>query len=316
MELRTLHYFTTVAEELNITRAAERLNMSQPPLSKQIINLEEELGVRLFTRGKRHLSLTDAGIVFYRRAKQILDLCEMSKEEISSLEGLSGTIHVSLVEGRAPFLLSRWVYGFRQEYPNVKFELWNGSGDDALDRLYHGLADISLIASPYDTEHLRGFAVGREPWVAIMSKDHPLAKTDGDFISLKDLANEPLLLPARKSRTEAVRNWFKEVDAEPEIVCVLSNYLDAVALAEQNAGIAIFPQTTYTVNELIVKKIITESARQIEYDIVWVKDRDLTPLIEEFIEFIKDSREDEKQHRQKYLLPHWEYLPPEDTKFL
>ena len=74
MELRTLHYFTTVAEELNITRAAERLNMSQPPLSKQIINLEEELGVRLFTRGKRHLSLTDAGIVFYRRAKQILDL--------------------------------------------------------------------------------------------------------------------------------------------------------------------------------------------------------------------------------------------------
>ena len=101
MELRTLHYFTTVAEELNITRAAERLNMSQPPLSKQIINLEEELGVRLFTRGKRHLSLTDAGIVFYRRAKQILDLCDMSKEEISSLEGLSGTIHISLVEGRA-----------------------------------------------------------------------------------------------------------------------------------------------------------------------------------------------------------------------
>ena len=78
MELRTLHYFTTVAEELNITRAAERLNMSQPPLSKQIINLEEELGVRLFTRGKRHLSLTDAGIVFYRRAKQILDLCGIS----------------------------------------------------------------------------------------------------------------------------------------------------------------------------------------------------------------------------------------------
>ena len=112
MDLRTLRYFTVVAEELNITHAAERLCMSQPPLSNQMKALEEELGVKLFIRGKRQLQLTDAGRLLLLRATQILDMTEKAQREVMSLEGgMSGTINLGIVEGRAPFLIARWIAG-------------------------------------------------------------------------------------------------------------------------------------------------------------------------------------------------------------
>ena len=96
MDLRALKYFVTAAEEMNMTRAAERLGMSQPPLSSQIKNLEDELHVQLLIRGKRSLKMTDAGEMLYRRAKQILELAEQTKLEMESLEGLKGSINISI----------------------------------------------------------------------------------------------------------------------------------------------------------------------------------------------------------------------------
>lgn len=316
MDLRSLRYFVTVAEELNITRAAERLNISQPPLSNQIKSLEEELGAQLFIRGKRRLKLTEAGSLLYRRAVQLLELADRTRQEIGSMDGLSGCINVSLVEGRAPYLLSRWIAGFRGEFPQVKFRLWNGSGDEVLERLYRGLADLAVVAAPYDTEQLEGFPVGREPWVAVLPKNHPLASEPGAFIPLEKLKDEPLIVPSRQSRITAIRSWFEELDAEPNIVCELANYMDAVALAEQEVGICIYPQTTYTKNELLVKKIITQTARQVEYVLVWTKSQHNSELVQEFINFVQDSLEEEKSNQQKYRMPDYEYLPPADTRFL
>ena len=146
MELRTLHYFITVARELNFTRAAEKLNMSQPPLSNQIKGLEEELGALLFLRGKRRLELTEEGALLLRRAVQIQELAEKTRQEIASLrEGMTGTIYLSMVEGRAPFLAARWIAGFREEFPLVRYNLWNGSSDDALDRLRKGLPQQCVL---------------------------------------------------------------------------------------------------------------------------------------------------------------------------
>ena len=223
MELRTLHYFTVVAQELNITRAAEKLNMSQPPLSNQIKALEEELGVQLFIRGKRRLELTEEGGLLLRRAVQIQELADKTRQEIASLrEGMTGVIYLSMVEGRAPFLAARWIAGFREEFPLVRYNLWNGSSDDVLDRLHKGLADLAVIAAPYDTEHLEGFPVGREPWIAMLHPDHPLAQPIGDTIPLSSLVGEPLIVPSRKSRVDAIRRWFGEVGAEPHILCEMS----------------------------------------------------------------------------------------------
>ena len=280
MDLRALHYFVVVAEELNITRAAERLNMSQPPLSAQIKGLEEELGVQLFIRGKRHLTITDAGTHLYRRARQILELSDKTQQELMSMEGLSGDLNISLVEGRAPFLLSRWIAGFRSEFPRVAIHLWNGSGDD------------------------------------MMSKDHPLAAEEGQFLPLRKLVGQPLYIPSRRSRLDSIRAWFEELGEEPTIVGDLSHYIDAVALSEQNAGICIYPMTTYNVSDLIVTKIITESARQVEYALVWKRNDRQTELQQEFINFVQDCMEEERRGTQPYIMPEREYFPPEGTKYL
>lgn len=290
MELRTLHYFTVVAQELNITRAAEKLNMSQPPLSNQIKALEEELGVQLFIRGKRHLELTEEGGLLLRRAVQIQELADKTRQEIASLrEGMTGVIYLSMVEGRAPFLAARWIAGFREEFPPVRCNLWNGSSDDVLDRLHKGLADLAVIAAPYDTEHLEGFPVGREPWIAMLHPDHPLAQTVGDTIPLSSLAGEPLIVPSRKSRMDAIRRWFGEVGAEPHILCEMSNYMDAAALTSQGVGISIFPQTVDVSNGLVVSKVVVQPSRQVEYILVWNRGQPPSGLTREFIHFVQEN---------------------------
>ena len=290
MELRTLHYFTVVAQELNITRAAEKLNMSQPPLSNQIKALEEELGVQLFIRGKRHLELTEEGGLLLRRAVQIQELADKTRQEIASLrEGMTGTIYLSMVEGRAPFLAAQWIAGFREEFPLVRYNLWNGSSDDVLDRLHKGLADLAVIAAPYDTEHLEGFPVGREPWIAMLHPDHPLAQTVGDTIPLSSLAGEPLIVPSRKSRMDAIRRWFGEVGAEPHILCEMSNYMDAAALTSQGVGISIFPQTVDVSNGLVVSKVVIQPSRQVEYILVWNRGQPPSGLTREFIHFVQEN---------------------------
>ena len=292
MDLRSLKYFVVVAQELNITRAAEKLNMSQPPLSNQIKALEEDLGVTLFIRGKRHLQLTEAGSLLLRRANQVLELTDKTRQELREMQdGLSGTISIGMVEGRAPFLVSRWIAGFREEFPLVQYSLWNGSSDDVLERLYRGLVDIAVIAAPYDTEHLEGFPVGREPWVALIPVGHPLARQEGNRIPLASLVDQPLVVPSRHSRVEAIRQWFQEIGAEPQIVCSTSNYLDAVAMTEFGVGISIFPQTTPEPMPGIVCRRIVEPSHRARYLLVRKRNTSMSELSQTFLDFVLDDLE-------------------------
>ena len=316
MDFRSLQYFIAVAQELNFTRAAEKLQMSQPPLSNQIKALEEELGVQLFIRGKRRLTLTEAGTLLLQRAVQMMELSEKTRRDLSSLGNeLSGTICLGMVEGRAPYLAARWIAGFQEEYPLVRYELWNGSSDDVLDQLHRGLADLAVIAAPYDIEHLDGFSVGREPWVAIISRSHPLAAVPGAELPLSSLVGQPLIVPRRKSRVEAIRAWFAGIGAEPSILCEMSNYMDAVALAEQNVGISIFPQTTYTPNAHVVSKVITQPMKQVEYVLVWERGQHLqTAPVQEFIRYVRDFIEADLIHTPRFQVREPEYQIPDDTK--
>ena len=150
----------------------------------------------------------------------------------------------------------------------------------------------------------------------MMSIDHPLAQEEGEFLPLKKLVGQPLYIPSRRTRLDAIHAWFAELNEEPSIVGDLSNYIDAVALAEQNAGICIYPMTTYNESDLIVKKIITESARQVEYALVWRRNERQTELQQEFINFVQDCLEEERRGTQTYRMPEKEYFPPEETQYL
>ncbi len=289
MDIKTLSYFVTVAEELNITKAAEKLNLSQPPLSIQIKNLEIELDTVLFIRGKRKLELTESGRLLYRRAKEILNLTSKAEEEIRSMKyGLSGTISLGLVEGTAPDIAGEWFSEFYRDHPNVRFRILDGSTDDLLEKMRSGLISLAVITSPCDHSLLNSFPVGREPMVALMSRDHPLAATDEDNITIDQLVGEPLIVPSRRALIEDIYRWFRETKSEPNIICEMDSYLDAAALAGNGMGISIFPQTAYIPNASLCSKKIDGGKRSIEYLFVWLKGHPLPTVEEEFIDFVKE----------------------------
>ncbi len=239
MELRTLRYFVTVAEELNITRAAGLLNISQPPLSQQLKNLEEELDTVLFIRGKRRLELTEAGKMLYQRAKDILSLSEKTEAEIRSLKaGMTGTVSIGLVEGMAPDIAAEWFSGFLKEHPQVRFRILDGNSDDLIEKMRGGLIGLAVITAPYDQQLLNSFQVGQERMAALMRRDHPLAERES--LNVEDLLPEPLIVPSRKAHVDTIRRWFRGTGENPGIICEMDNYLDAAALAGRGVGISIF----------------------------------------------------------------------------
>lgn len=293
MDLRSLNYFSVVAEELNFTRAAQRLNMSQPPLSNQIRALEEELGTPLFIRGSRGLQLTEAGKLLYRRSAQLLDLAERTREEVGSLAmGLSGTICLGSVAGLAPFLAAEWLAGFREEYPLVRFEIVNGSSDDIIDQILRGFIELGIIAAPYDNEHLEGIPVGDEPWCAILSDQHPLAEQPEDPLPLKTLAGQPLIVPHRRSRIDEIRSWFRQAGAEPTIIGEHSNFVDALAMANANVGISIFPRTTPEPMPGIVCRQIVEPSHRARYLLVRKRNASMSELSQTFLDYVTDYLEE------------------------
>lgn len=290
MDLRTLRYFVTVAEELNITKAADKLSMSQPPLSFQMKALEKELETELFIRGKRHLQLTESGRLLYRHAKEILNLAEKTSSEIRSMNnGISGTISIGLVEGSAPNIAASWIAEFMKRYPGISFRIMDGNSDELIEKLRSGLVNLAVITSPCDQTLLNSFKVGQEKMHAFMSSENPLAKIPGNTICLSDLKDQPLIVPSRQAIVDMIYKWFKEIKAEPKIVCKMDNYLDVAALAGKNIGISIFPKTSYIFNPQIITKEITESERIIEYLFVWLKGKPLPSIDETFIDYVKEN---------------------------
>ena len=290
MDIRTLSYFVVIAEELNITKAAEKLCMSQPPLSSQMKTLEEELDTVLFVRGKRHLQLTESGKLLYRHAKEILSLVNKTSEEIRAMgKGMRGKISIGLVEGSAPIIAASWIESFLSNYKDVDFLVVDGNSDELIAKLRSGLIDMAVITSPCDNTLLNSFKVGQEKMTAFMSKDNPLAALPGNTIDLSMLKDKPLIIPSRESMNRMITKWFKEIHAEPRIVCRMDNYLDVAALAGRNIGISLFPKTSYILNEQLVAKEIVNPERYVEYLFVWLKNKPLSLLDEAFIDHVKEA---------------------------
>lgn len=290
MDLRSLTYFTVVAEERNFTRAAQRLSMSQPPLSNQIKALETELGTPLFVRSSRGVQLTEAGKLLYRRSAQLLDLAERTQEEVRSLAmGLSGTLCLGSVAGLAPFLAAKWLSGFRAEFPLVRFEIANGSSDDVIDQIQRGFIELGLIAAPYDSEHLEGIPIGEEPWCAFVSDTHPLSEGPSQPLPLKALAGYPLIVPHRSSRIDEIRSWFRESGAEPNIIGEHSNFVDVLALARANVGVCIFPQTAPEPMPGVVCRRIIEPSHQAKYLLVRKRGTSMSELSQAFWDYVQDD---------------------------
>ena len=151
MELRVLKYFLVVAREENITRAAALLDVTQPTLSRQLMGLEEELGVKLLRRGKYHVSLTEYGMLLRRRAQEIVELAEKTEQEFQHQEGeLAGDISIGTGESNSMTDLSRKIAAFRAGHPLVRFHIYSATADEIQERLEKGLLDLGMLMEPVD----------------------------------------------------------------------------------------------------------------------------------------------------------------------
>ena len=296
MELRHIRYFLAVAEELNFTHAAEKLCIAQPPLSRQIQDLEDELQVKLFIRKPRTLQLTEEGLRFKQYAKQILRLVDKSTEELRETgKGLQGTLYLATVEGRAPLLFSQWIREFQQIHPHVYYNIWNGNSEDVTDRLTNRLCDLAIIVEPHNKEGLHSLPVYMEPWIALIPQDHPLAALPGSTLQMWQLAHYELVVPSRYSRLQEIEGWFME-GAHPVFRCQVSNMVNACELARQGVGIVIYPASARTLiqDQSVCIKELTEPSIYATYSLIWKKGQQLPHVAEEFLHFVTQKIQETK----------------------
>ena len=291
MELRHIRYFLAVAAELNFTRAAQKLCIAQPPLSRQIQDLEEELGVKLFERKPHALQLTEEGALFKQYATQVLDLINKSTEDIRERKrGLQGTLYLASVEGHAPRLYAELIAAFHSLHPHVQYNLWNGNSDDVVNRVMNGLCDLAIIMEPHNAEGVESIPVYQEPWVAIIPADNPLAKQKEATVNLADLTPYELIIPSRSSRLEEINDWFRST-GKPMLRCRIAHLLSAYELTRLGVGITIYPASASDIanmSDVVIKQIVNP-AKTASYILIWNKYRQLPHVATEFLDFIRNS---------------------------
>ena len=292
MELRHIKYFLTLADEKSFTRAADKLLIAQPPLSRQIKDLEEELGTELFIRTSRGVTLTEAGERFKQYAIQILQLSDQSIDVIKEMShGLQGTLYIASVDGQAPHLISNWISGFHKKYPNVEFNIWNGNSDDVVSRLKNGLCEVAVIMGPFDQENIEGILTYEEPWVAMIPAEHPLAKDEANEIELSKLAPYDLIIPSRHSRLHEITGWFSQNNLKPKIICQMAHIINAFELTEQNVGIAIYPAAAgiYADKDRVVVKKLIKPEVKASYYLVKNTEKQMQLVAEEFWNYVEQK---------------------------
>lgn len=239
MELRILKYFLVVAREENITKAAELLHITQPTLSRQLAQLEEELGVKLFKRGQHSIILTEDGMLLKRRAQEIIELSERTEKELSHVtEHLSGEIAIGSGETKNLHGLARIMANFRKEHPDVSFHMYSSVADDIKERMEKGLIDIGLLTEPVDISRYDFIRMPeKEKWGVLVRKDSSLAKKG--VIYPKDLVGIPIIISKRQLVQNELASWFGEYYDQMEIASTYNLAYNAAIMVENNVGVAL-----------------------------------------------------------------------------
>lgn len=238
MELRTLRYFLAAAQEENMTRAAELLHITQPTLSRQMMDLEKELGTTLMLRGKNGLTLTDDGIFFRQRAEEIIELANRLEHVFAEKNtDISGVISIGATESVGSRLFAKMVKQFSDKYPLVRFDLYNEMADDIKDRMDKGLIDVGLLLEPIDTSKYDFLRLSqKETWGVLMRDDHPLSGRES--IRLDEIVQYPLILPLREKVRAEILNWLNCEEKDLHIPLNYTLLSNAALLVEEGLGSA------------------------------------------------------------------------------
>ena len=208
MEIRVLRYFLAVAREEGINRAADALHITQPTLSRQLSQLEDKVGVKLFHRGARKITLTNEGLLLKRRAEEILSLVDRTEKELIEQEKLvDGKIVIGSGELAAVQILPEIINAFREKYPLVTYDIFTATADIVKEQMEKGLIDIGVLLEPIDIERFDFIRLTKkEQWVVLMRPDDLLAEKA--VVRAKDLEGQSIILPSRQNIQNELSNWF------------------------------------------------------------------------------------------------------------
>lgn len=239
MELRELRYFLAVAREESISRAAEALFVTQPNLSRQMHNLEQEIGQQLFIRGTRKITLTQAGQLLRKRAEEIMDLYNKTESELHApIADISGDIYIGGGESYTLQIIAQTAHQVQREYPDVKFHIFSGDSAIVSERLDKGLIDFGIFIEPFDLSRYEYLRLPLyDTWGVLMRKDSPLAEKEA--ITPEDLWDKPLIRSRQSLGKNKISDWFRKSTEELNIVATGNLLYNMSLLVKEGLGYAI-----------------------------------------------------------------------------
>lgn len=288
MEIRVLKYFLMVAREENITKAATLLHLTQPTLSRQLMQLEKELGVKLFHRSKHSIILTEDGMLLKRRAQEIVSLSHKTIQELSHKEDvLSGEIAIGCGETKGMLFLSEQIRKFQHKYPLVQFSIHSAIADDIKERIEKGILDIGLLMEPVDIGKYEFIRMPqREKWGILVRKDSELAEKES--INPWDLTGVPLIMVKRELVKNELASWFGDYYEELHIAAVYNLILNAAAMVERGVGVALCFDLGVAFYEDLCFIPLTPTLETGSV-LVWKKNQTLGAAASQFMSFLKNA---------------------------
>lgn len=294
MEYRLLRYFLAIAREGSFSGAAKFLHVTQPTLSRQMKDLEEELGHRLFIRGSHNTSLTAEGMRLRKRAEEITEMINKTKAEFMTNQNIiSGEIYIGGGETHGMRLIAEVIKELQEEYPEIHYHLYSGNAEDVTERLDKGLLDFGVLIQPIDISKYDYLNLpAKDVWGVIMHKDCLLAQKE--YVSRQDLMNLPLICSKQSLQKTAGYNefihWFGEDFAKFKIVATYNLLFNAALLVEQGVGYAITLDklvNTMDSNNLCFRPLYP--AVESRLDIVWKKYQVFSPASKVFLEKLQSK---------------------------
>ncbi|MFF2878124.1 LysR family transcriptional regulator [Gottfriedia sp. NPDC057991] len=288
MDLKQLRYFVTIAEEEQLTRAAKRLHMAQPPLSRQLILLEEELGVTLMERHGRRMELTKSGKLLFKKAQSLLQQLDETVKEIKETgEGLRGELSIGTFISCMNYLPKKIRY-FRENYPLVSFQLQEVNPLNLIENLENRNIEFALVRLPLKMDKFSKIKLPTEPFVLVIPA-HWNMLTSKTTVHMQEIANIPLLSFSRGKELdyqEIIIDECRRFGFEPNFVFECPNAAILTSLLIAGIGASILPKSmvSFISNSHIKVIDILDITIQSDSAVIWLKDRQLSKSAERFIE--------------------------------
>ena len=289
MELRVLKYFLAVAREENITKAAQTLHITQPTLSKQLMDLENEIGKKLFFRGNRKIALTQEGLLLQKRAEEIIELVSKTEKELEqSDDTISGDIYIGAGETDLIRYVAKAAKNIQVEHPLIHFHIESGDAQSVYEQLDKGLIDFGVLFGNIDMTKYNSIEIpAKDTWGVLMSKDCALAKKK--FVTAEDLIDKPLIVSRQGITRGELQNWFKTNTEKLNITATYNLVFNASLLVAEGLGYALCLDKIINTKESNLCFRPLTPALEISASIVWKKHQVFSKASDKFLNFIIDN---------------------------